>query len=367
MPLEFYPPTTNLLNSLAFKNQFSVKIWTTRNNKGRKVYKNDSLNAISRTSFPNRNNHKLVRLFKYLLFNIKTFLGLLIFNPSIVMYYETYSAGPVYWYLKYFGSKKKLFIHYHEYFNQEWYDSGMAIVKLYYQYEKTFLLQKAEWISHTNSYRIDLFLKDHPNLLQSKLHEMKNYPPQSWSSEEIMPNQKSSKQEPLKIVYVGSLSLEHTFIKEFCIWVLNQKGKVIFDIYAFNCSDSAIKYLRGIDSNMIKFYDRGLEYADIPKILVQYDLGVILYKATTPNAKFCASNKLFEYLVCGLDVWFSKEQLGTVPYMNYTTRPTVTAVDFKNLDITLIEDYFKYQNLPLSEEKFYFELETQKLINAFQC
>ncbi len=364
MPLEFYPPTTNLLNSLAFKNQFSVKIWTTRNNKGRKVYKNKVLNAISRTSFPNRNNHKLVRFCKYLLFNIKTFLGLLIFNPSIVMYYETYSAGPVYWYLKYFGSKKKLFIHYHEYFNQEWYDSGMAIVKLYYHYEKNFLLQKAEWVSQTNLDRLKMFASDHPEISQDILKMMPNYPPKSWFKD--IKKVKSKSQSVIKSVYVGALSLKDTFIKEYCDWIVTQNGKVHFHIYAYNLHDDTKAYLESLKSEYIVFYPKGVEYIEMPNLLSNYDIGLILYRAQTDNYRYNAPNKLFEYLVCGLDVWLPEVMEGCKPYLNAESRPLVQAIDFTNLKLGLIEAHQKSLTLPYRNIPYHCETELQPLITLLK-
>ena len=163
LPLEFYPPAVNFLNAIAKKELLNTKVWTTHNNKKRKVYKNPTLSSISRTIAPKKNDYKGFRLLKYLLFNFKTFMGLLFFNPEVILYYESYSAGPVYWYLKYFGTNKRLFIHCHEYFDPQWYAKGMSLVKLYHTYEKKYLYPNAAWISHTNAQRVAFFLADHPN------------------------------------------------------------------------------------------------------------------------------------------------------------------------------------------------------------
>tara|TARA_R110002012_G_scaffold220618_1_gene392273 strand:+ start:24327 stop:25430 length:1104 start_codon:yes stop_codon:yes gene_type:complete len=366
MPLEYYPPVINMLDDLALENNLKVKVWSTQNTKGRQVYRNNALNKISRTLFPSSRHHKIYRLTTYMLFNLNVFLGLIKYNPNTIFYYETYSAGPVYWYLKYFGRYKKLFIHCHEYFDTKWYKTGMAIVKLYYAYEKKFLYNKATWISHTNSFRIRLFLEEHPKISPSKLHIMPNYPPNSWFNKNTFFKQTINGNSTLNIVYIGSLSLEHTFISEFCNWVISRNGEVNFDIFAFNCTKSTNTYLRNLDSAFVNFYDKGIEYNKIPTVLAHYDIGVILYKATTLNAKYCASNKLFEYLVCGLEVWVSKEQNGTLPYINKEAQPRVKALDFLNIDPFIISDYYWSQSLPFSRKKFQFSSVSKKIIAAFQ-
>jgi hypothetical protein len=367
MPLEYYPPVTNMLDVLGNEENLNLKVWSTENVKSRIPYVNINLNKIKRTAFPSSGQNRFFRLFFYLWFNVKVFIGLIIFNPKVVFYYESYSVGPVYWYLKCFGKKKKLVIHYHEYFDQAWYDQGMALVSLYYKYEKRFLWQKADWISHTNSFRLDLFKAEHQSLEHSKLHVLSNFPPESWSSVvEAKTSNNLEENNILKIVYIGSLSLEHTYIEEFCIWVIAQKGRVVFDIYAFNCSSSLINYLKRLNSKYINFNEDGVEYNEIPNLLANYNIGVILYKATTPNAKYCASNKLFEYLVCGLEVWVSKEQEGTVPYINVQNRPIVKAVDFKNLKTTLIEDYYNSLNLPFLKTNFSCKKELKPLVHVLK-
>lgn len=354
LPLEYYPPATNMLNYLGQSDQLRVKVWSTKNIKNRPTYHNPEILHIIRTSLPKPRQNKMLRLLSYLWFNLRAFWGLLIYNPDSIFYYETYSAGPVYWYMRLLGRYKPLFIHYHEYFDQQWYDQGMAIVKLYYQYEKKYLLRKAKWISHTNSFRRKLFLTEHSYLSPSKVKIMPNYPPNSWSSFTNNLRGISGKGEPIKIVYIGSLSLEHTFIEDFCTWVERQNGQVIFDVYTFNYGPYLLDYFNGLDSEYINLFNQGVDYDEIPNLLSGYDIGVILYKATTPNAKYCASNKLFEYLVCGLEVWVSKEQVGTIPYLNAKSRPRIIALDFTKIEADLIEDYLAARQLPFVNYQYHF-------------
>ncbi len=353
MPLEYYPPVMNMLDDLGMQDGLVTKVWSTGNIKGRNTYTNDRLIGISRALFPSPNQSKFFRLFTYLLFNVKVLYGLVLYNPNAVFYYESYSAGPVYWYLKLFGKRKKLFIHHHEYFDQNWYDNGMAIVRLYHELEKKYLFEKADWISHTNQFRIDLFLNDFPDLNPTKLHQLPNYPPDSWVK---LQNDKAvaKEKDTLRIIYIGSISLEHTFIEEFCKWVISQNGRVKFDIYSFNYTSTVKNFLKKIDCEFINFFEDGIAYEDIPKFLIQYDIGVILYKASTLNAKYCASNKLFEYLVCGLEVWVSKEQEGTIPYLNLASRPRVKSINFSKMENDLIKDFHSSLSLPLIKVNYYY-------------
>ena len=81
------------------------------------------------------------------------------YNPHKIIFFESSSAGPVYWYLRTFGKSTELKIHYHEYTSPNEYEEGMRLVKLYHQYEKKFLYEKADWISQTNEDRVKMFLQ----------------------------------------------------------------------------------------------------------------------------------------------------------------------------------------------------------------
>ena len=327
MPLEYYPPVINFLNCAVSKNHLNICVYSTKNNKNRKEYSNNRLDDITRFPLPKENDKLLKRIFKYLKFNIFSFIGLIVNNPEEILYFESYSASPVFWYLRFFGKNKKLKIHYHEYSSPDWYNNGMFLVKIYHQYEKKFLYKKADWISQTNSKRVELFLKDNPKVKKEKLQVLPNYPPKSWSKNK---NVLRTESHSIKTVYVGSLSLKDTYIKEYCEWVISQNGKITFDIYCFNIHYDTQIYLENLSSNSIRFFNNGLEYDDLPKTLNKYDVGVILYKAQSPNYRFNAPNKLFEYIACGLEIWFSDKMEGCYPYIQHND-PRIIPVKF--LDI----------------------------------
>lgn len=364
MPLEYYPPVTNMLNCLGEIADLHIKVWTTKNVKRRPAYKNTNIAQVQRLKLPKPQDAKLYRLLTYLRFNIKTFWDLLFFSPDVVLYYESYSAGPVYWYFRYFGKNKKLFIHYHEYFDQAWYNRGMAIVKQYYKYEKEFLWHRAQWISHTNTFRRDLLLKAYPLLQESKIHVLPNYPPSSWYKKVKYKSSRISK--VVKTVYVGSLSLKDTFIKPYCDWLLSQNGNVILDVYAYNLHKDTLKYLKQLRSPFIRFFEDGLAYEDLPKVLPKYDIGLILYKGNTPNYIYNAPNKLFEYMACGLEVWVPQVMIGCQPYLNIKERPIVRTVDYTNLNNQLLIDYHNHLKLPIKPSSYNCDTSLLALIQALK-
>lgn len=352
-PLEYYPPVTNFLDIASKKENLKIGIWTTHNLKKRKIYEQEEVDFISRNKMPNPKEHPIKRLLKYLDFNLRCLVGLVLFSPDRILYFETYSVWPVYIYLRFFNRSAELFIHYHEYFNPQWYQEGMKTLKIYHKWEVDFLYKRAVWISQTNEDRIQLFVEDNPKFDSAKMQILPNFPPGRWSHT----NLKSKIMEPLRTVYIGTLTVENSYLKEYCDWVMSQKGKVCFDIYGFNYNVNTLTYLKGIDSPFIKFFEEGVDYQEIPLVLKQYDVGLILYTAENENFKYNASNKLFEYLVCGLQVWYSDKMLGIKPYENLN----VVKVNFEKLE------GFEYQNVTEDEHclelDFTAELALEPLIN----
>jgi len=354
-PLEYYSPVCNFLSVIAANNQnWECTVFTTFSSKSKNQYSNSKIHIIRLFSFENSLN-ALFRLIGYYYFNVGTFIGLIFKNPSVVIYFESYSAMPAYWYIKWFGKNKKLWMHSHEYFTKDWYLNGMKTVKLYHKKETNFLYKRADGLSHTNSFRANLFLADYPWLEHKKMHIIPNYPPKNWKT---FQNKLLSIEMPLKTVYIGSLSLQSTYIQKYCEWLVQQNGKVILDIYTTNADTETIAYIQNINSKYIRFYKEGIVYEKIPERILkeQYQVGLILYNGGPPNTIYCASNKLFEYLICGLDVWFSQEMLGTYPYITQHTYPKVLKVDFTNMNLFDLKTAINHEDC--SYRPFNFECES---------
>ena len=342
LPIENYPPITNLLNFVSENKIAKYCVYTTRNTKDKNNYSIINV-TVNRFKSVGSIKNSLLRLLTYYNFNVKVFLKLIWQNPEIVLYYESYSAMPVYWYIKLFGKDKKLWMHTHEYFPKDWYETGMKTVKYYHKKEVEFLYNRANGLSETNEFRVDLFLKDYPFVNKSKVHILQNFPPLKWYSSQ---RDISEIKTPIKTLYIGSVSLRATYLKEYCNWVLKQNGNVLFDIFTNNFDIETQDYMNSISSPFIKFNTTGIAYDSIPETISknQYHVGVIIYKGIYLNTAWCASNKLFEYLACGLDVWFTKDMPGTYPYITQNTYPRVCKVDFNNLNLIDFENLITREN-----------------------
>lgn len=343
LPLEYYPPVTNLMDTLAGthpKKIESIKVYSCHDVKGREKYQPHSTEkstkciAIRRSPFPRDTDNALIRLYKYIHFNLFTLVGLLLQRPTSILYFESYSAWPTYIYSRFFNRKCRIFIHNHEYADKGWYATTMHQVRYFHRLEKKWLYPRAVWNSQTNSDRLQFFHNDHPTLRPETLRIMPNYPPRSWKFqiETVSPGTpKLHKPNILKIVYVGSLSFHNTYLKEFCNWVIQQNGRVQFDIYAYNLYNNVKEYLNNLGSPNINYFDDGLEYNNIPMVISNYDVGIIFYKAYSQNVINCISNKFYEYFACGLDVWFSAVMKSTHRHATDNTYPKLIPVDFEDL------------------------------------
>ena len=160
----------------------------------------------------------------------------------------------------------------------------------------------------------------------------------------------------IRIVYVGSLSLEDTWIEQLCKWVLTQADKLLLDIYCFNLTETADRFFTSLPIQNIRLFRRGTPYDNLPNILSAYDVGLILYKGTTENYRLNLPNKLFEYLACGLEVWFPPEMTLMNKWACPHSHPRVIPFNYQNPD-TWVGFLIKEKSMPkkeaLSYLKFY--------------
>lgn len=327
-PLELYPPITNFLEVIGEKDRFvSFYVFTRRQFKVDDYVPKTDLIRVFRFSDEIVAGGSIRRLIKYCFFYFKTFLGLLRVMPNRVLYYESISFAPVYFYVAFcrlFGKVVQVFCHYHEYNTQEEYNNGMRLNRWLHEKEKLFY-KKFDWISQTNSDRLRLFKFDN-DLNGEKLFVMPNYPPASWKK--IRTRRTSF---PIRFVLVGVVDYNSMHIKEFKDWLLSLKGNATWDIYTFTSDTDTIVRLIDGAGDLIKVH-KGVSYYDLPALLTLYDIGLVLYNGHMVNYVFNAPNKYFEYYSCGLDVWYSKELISMKSYRTDGSFPKVLEVDFKALD-----------------------------------
>lgn len=325
-PIENYPPVLNLINILS--ERVKIIVCTTGNVKNSYIYKRSGV--IIKRPCAMRSN---VASLRYLYYLIVTLFQLVWRMPRNVMYYEPISVLPAYIYKRYINNKSRIYIHYHEYYPESDYmRPGTRMWAINHRLERNWLYQNAEWVSQTNHRRLKMFLDNNTMVMKNIAHIFPNFPPKEWHV-----CCKSHRDRITRCVYVGSLSLKDTFVKEFCEWVCTKKGEVTFDIYSYNFHEETLDAINALNSPYIMFHKNGIPYSEIPKVLEHYDVGLLLYKANTINFQWNETNKFYEYLICGLDVWYPKEMLLLHEMEKSKFAPKIIEVDFKNIKIELAQ------------------------------
>jgi hypothetical protein len=344
-PIEYYPPVTNILNYFSHDSEFRITCFTSHNTKGREPFLSSGC-PIYRYGFPQQGQTLFRRIFFYVLFPVAVFLRLLWFRPQAILYMEPQSVMPVFLYTL-LARRCRIFIHNHEYHDQhQFLRPGMRLVRIYHWLEKKYIFRKAVWISQTNADRIQLFRKDFPNLDPARLQVLPNLPPRSWRT--TINHAWETAGDRLRLVYVGSLSVADTFIREVVDWMDSDAAEDCeLDVFSYNQTPEVRLLFEENTNSRVRFYKEGVAYGQLPVVLSRYHVGLILYKANTTNYVFNASNKLFEYLALGLDVWFPGQMLGVKPYSRTDRAPRVIEVAFDKLSSIDLSAMMNRGSVPL--------------------
>lgn len=330
-PLEQYPPIMNMIDYLSRLPDSQVIVVSNKATKSRmlKVYENHSSNVkIYRPSADSA--HSMVRYVNYIIFYCCSLFFILKHKPSFVFYFETLSSWPALMYKKLKKSSVFLMAHYHEYTSTEEYNTRMFLSKWMHGMELK-MYPSFSWISQTNPVRMEKFKADNKleQLSSAVFHTLPNYPPQSWGTGNV--KHSSGGEWPKRMVYVGSLGYKNMYLKEVVDWLANHQQEFTLDIYAYNINEEARSFLKNNPQSNIQ-YRGGCDYAALPGLLKNYDIGLVIYKPFSENTIHAVSNKVFEYLACGLDVWFSKDMTFTMQYVKEDSWPKIISVDFTQLD-----------------------------------
>jgi len=308
LPLEYYPPASNFLDLLGRQVSVRVHAYSTDNRKSRASHTNQSI-AISRGRSPDPGSNPMLRLLVVLWWHLKTAISLAIFKPHSIIYIEPHSAIAAWLYYRLFRGKARLFIHHHEYYAPVDYNRpGMRIPRLGFRLEKSDLFQRAEWISQTNEDRLRLVRGDNPEVAEKVWHILPNFPPEGWAGIPA-PNQPGSGKSGIRLIYVGSASFEDTYIKEIVSWAASHPEEVELHICGYNVAREVWEWLEQEQFSNVSFDSSGYRYEELPEILSAFDVGLVLYKGNTSNFVYNVPNKVFEYLACGLEVWYPSEML----------------------------------------------------------
>ncbi len=348
-PIERYPPAVNFIRVLAARAN-SEKIHVITNSAGNTI--NIPGVHIHRIANLNPNLGKLTRILLYLRYILAGLRILIRLKPDSVLYYETISAGAPCIYKKWINRRSRLFIHYHEYTSEIEYKGGMVLTRWLHRLERS-VYARAFSVSHTNQDRMNLFLKNIGGLEASTLRILPNHPPKAWQQFALDPESGVNKR--IRFVYLGALSLETLYVKEMAEWVASKPTACYWDIYTDNFDNEARQYIEQLGASNIVFKG-SVQYNQIPELLQNYDIGLILYKGHIPNYIYNVPNKLFEYYVCGLDLWFPAHMLSSHTMVTKGTYPKVIAIDFTRLKELNLEELTSNQGL--SYQKFDYNCES---------
>jgi hypothetical protein len=351
--LELYPPAMNLIDYLGTKLQGGLFVVTTKKKFGNflSAYVNNSSSVrIIRAGFSKK--HSFYRLLNYGSFYLRCFLLLIRNRPEAIFYIETMSSWPALFYKKYFNRKVKLLVHYHEYTTPDEYDHSMKLAKWSHQFE-SLMYDQFTWISQTNSVRLQLFKDDHHlnDLPESVFHIMPNYPPQKWLAQN---KDYSLKAKKTHLVYVGALGYENMYLQELMDWLGEHKTEFTLDIYSHNMDKTAAQLLANNQNSNITYHG-GCDYHSLPQILRNFDVGLVIYKPFSQNTIHAVSNKVFEYLACGLDVWFSEAMTHSLTVVRTQVYPKILPVDFASLGTFDYEKALNRRGLIYSPSEYFSE------------
>ncbi len=348
-PVEKYPPAINFLRLLGLSASTTqeIHLFTTDSGKGKENISIPGI-RIYRIGKWREGMGKFSRLLFYTRFVLTSLLKLVKYKPSVVMYYETVSAGAPYLYKKWIRPSCPIVIHYHEYTSSEEYQSGMILNRWLHRLELS-LYKKAEWVSHTNEDRVRLFLQDTGKWAPSRPMILPNHPPASWSTHSQI--NRPAAGSPIAFVYVGALSLEHLYVKEMAEWIASRPHDCYWNIYSDNMAPGVLDYFDQLGASNI-FFNGAVNYDELPGILSKHNIGTILYKGHIPNYIYNIPNKLFEYHVCGLDTWYPRQMVTCASLNTTDSFPKIVPVDFIHLNLLSLSELINRDNLRYHKQEY---------------
>lgn len=356
-PIELFPPALNLIDF--FGNESHINLFVSTNKKlsqnNLKAYENKKVKLYRPSSF---SKAKILQYINYAFYYFSTLFLLFWHKPTVVLYVETLSSWPALVYRKFFGKKVKLMVHYHEYTDPASYSKGMWLSKIFHSLEKK-MYKDFFWISQTNENRLQFFIKDNGVQNFSHIHFdiLPNYPSVTWKK--IGPNIFGERK---KMVFIGSLGYKNMYLKELVDFVNKNSDFFSVDFYSYNIDKEAKEFLLKSENKNIRFFG-GIDYSSLPEILPEYQIGLVLYKPFSINTIHAVSNKVFEYLACGLDVWYSSDMIYTDKYITEKSFPKVLKVDFRKLENFDWKAAISRDGLIYNPQNFYYESVYPKLLD----
>jgi len=308
--LEKYPPTMNLISDVLSQHPaYKISVFTSINSS---PYKGLNYSKVKIFRFGSVSENSVIRYFYYIIYNLLGTLMLLLTRPDIVIVYESLSIFPAFIYAKFFPGKK-IHIHYHEYVSLPEKEVASRYMKFLFDCEEK-LLRKCT-SSQTNDDRKKLFLKDYSYLKSESLFVYPNMPPISWWRD-YGQFKRPRKDGKIKLVYLGALDSRTMYLEEVLQWVSQNSDKLELTLISQQYNQRTKEVIERFTTENI-FLKQAIDYFELPRELVNYHVGLVLYKGHMPNYVYNVPNKVYEYLNCGLKV-VADSSLITLKTRNYT-------------------------------------------------
>lgn len=360
-PVELFPPVLNMIDF--FSTEKNIELIVCTNNKLKEnVLKNYENNRVKIYRPASLTRNKWLQYINYFSFYFSSIFLLLWYKPDVVLYIETLSSWPALIYKKIKREKVKLMVHYHEYIEPALYESGMFLARYMHKIERN-MYSTFSWISHTNSVRMKMFREDNKlnNVDDTIFNILPNYPSKLWlnsyADKKVIGHIK-------KMVFVGSLGYENMYLKEVVDFLSHHPAEFSLDVYSYNIDEKAKSTLLNCENKNINFLG-GCDYQSLPEILKQYDIGLVIYKPFSKNTIHAVSNKVFEYLACGLDVWYSADMEFTHSFGRTGVYPKIVSVDFNKFNEFDYESAFNRNGLNYFPSTFFYEDVYPKMVSHF--
>ena len=277
--IERYPPATNVAEHLK-STGMDVKVVTT---------------AVGNTPASQGMFTKLKLTWELAKFHLGAMVALTFESFDLVIAYEHLSILPIQWTRK-TNPNQRLWLHFHEYTSPAEIACAGAFSSHCWKHVPA-VVERSDFTSHTNGWRLNRFRSDMRlnALTDDRFGCIPNTPPQAWLDHTPTQwNSPAPTKRPLRLVYHGALHPDTTYIERLCELLDEGNGELTLDVFTNDNIDD-------ISSAHMKVHP-SVPYMDLPKVLTEFDLGLIIYRGIIPNHQFSQPNKLWEYLGCKLPV-----------------------------------------------------------------
>ena len=277
--IERYPPATNVAEHLK-SIRMDVKVVSTK---------------VGNTPASRGLITKLKLMWELTKFHLAAFVALTFESFDLVIAYEHLSILPIHWTQK-INPSQRLWLHFHEYTSPAEIACAGAFSSHCWKHVPA-VVDRSDFTSHTNGWRLNQFRSNMGlnALTEKRFGCLPNTPPQAWLDRTPKQwNSPAPTKRPLRLVYHGALHPDTTYIERLCELLDEGNGELTLDVFTNdNIDDFSTAHMN---------VHRSVPYMDLPMVLTEFDLGLIIYRGIIPNHKFSQPNKLWEYLGCKLSL-----------------------------------------------------------------